>query len=83
MLEGARKSAESAATELRAEALLSMNEVLSVEVVRLRELAVDHEGPAGADAEALEVRKSELARVLEAAPMRLDAIRLIWRAPTE
>jgi ATP-dependent helicase HepA len=83
MLAGARTRAEAAAGAIRQDAAAAMQQILATEVQRLRELAADHSGPADTDAQALEERKQILDQAIQGAPLRLDAIRLIWRAPED
>jgi ATP-dependent helicase HepA len=81
MLERVRELGTEASQEVIANALRAMNAALGDEISRLKDLAAmnDHVRPEEIDA--LVAREVELATAIRAARVRIDAVRLVWKAP--
>jgi len=81
MLDRVREIGTEQSTEVIEAALTAMQAELSDEISRLRDLAElnDHVSPT--EITALESRKDQLAEVIRNARVRVDAVRLIWKAP--
>jgi ATP-dependent helicase HepA len=81
MLEKTRELGSERSRGVIAGALTLMHDEMASQIARLRDLAEvnDHIKPGEIDA--LLKREAELAEVIENARVRLDAIRLIWKAP--
>jgi ATP-dependent helicase HepA len=81
MLDRVRELGTEQSTGVIEAALTAMQAELSDEISRLRELAElnDHVSPT--EITALESRKDQLAEVIRNARVRVDAVRLIWKAP--
>ncbi len=62
-------------------AMTSMRGEMSAEIARLRDLAEVNDHIKPEEIVALEERENELADAINNARMRLDAVRLIWKAP--
>lgn len=62
-------------------ALVLMHAEMSAEIARLRDLAVVNDHIKSEEITALEHRKAELGCVINQARVRIDAVRLIWKAP--
>ncbi|MBJ7424130.1 MAG: DEAD/DEAH box helicase family protein [Akkermansiaceae bacterium] len=62
-------------------ALELMHTEMSAEIVRLRDLAVVNDHIKSEEITALEHRETELGCVINQARVRIDAVRLIWKAP--
>ncbi len=62
-------------------ALLAMRERMTSEISRMRDLAEVNDHIRPEEITALEQREEELASVIQNARVRLDAVRLIWKAP--
>ena len=58
-----------------------MRSEMTAEISRLRELAEINDHIKPEEITALEERESELAAAIQNARVRLDAVRLIWKAP--
>lgn len=63
------------------EALRQMHQELGAEIARLRDLAEVNDHIKPEEIQLLAERESNLAQVIGKARIRLDAVRLIWRAP--
>ena len=63
------------------EALALMHAEMTAEIARLRDLAEVNDHIKPEEITALEARETELAAVIANARVRLDAVRLIWKAP--
>lgn len=81
MLERARELGTEKSRALVQDALAAMHARLGDEILRLKDLAEvnDHVGPE--EIAAIEQQKSELAAAISGARVRIDAVRLIWKAP--
>jgi len=73
--------AEESAARLRQAAQEAMNEQLSAELARLTALAAVNDHVRREEHAALEQQRRELAQAIDAARIRLDALRLLWRGP--
>lgn len=62
-------------------ALVLMHAEMSAEIARLRDLAVVNDHIKSEEITALEHRKAELGCVINQARVRIDSVRLIWKAP--
>jgi ATP-dependent helicase HepA len=62
-------------------ALTLMQAEMAAEITRLRSLSEVNDHIKPEEITALEARESELAAVIQNARVRLDAVRLIWKAP--
>ena len=81
MLEQARTLGTAKSQPIIAEALTRMRTEMAAEIARLRDLAEVNDHIRPEEITALEERESELATVIANARVRLDAVRLIWKAP--
>ncbi len=81
MLEKARDLGTATSQSIIAAAMTAMRGELAAEIARLRDLAEVNDHIRAEEISALEARESELAAVIESARVRLDAVRLIWKAP--
>ncbi len=63
------------------EALQQMHQELGTEIARLRDLSEVNDHIKPAEIQLLEDRENALAQVIQNARIRLDAVRLIWKAP--
>ncbi len=81
MIRAAHKSAERKAKAVSHESLRAMNQLLEHEIHRLRTLQKlnDHIRPQ--EIALAEKQQQKLAHAIQAAPVRLDSIRLIWKGP--
>lgn len=83
MLQHAATLAEAQAVTLRAVALKTMNQLLGHEVQRLKTLAQVNDHVRPQEIELAEAQQTELAVALQQSRLRLDALRLIWKGPSE
>ncbi len=83
MIEAANKLAETQATTLRQSALDTMNQLLGHEVQRLQMLKQVNDHIRPQEIELAKTQQAELARSLQAARLRLDSLRLIWKGSPE
>ena len=81
MLEKARELGTVRSHEVIEDAMKLMRQEMSAEIARLRDLAEINDHIKPEEISALELREAELAHVIAAARVRLDAVRLIWKAP--
>lgn len=81
MLDHARDLGTAKSRPIIEDALAGMRSEMAAQIARLRDLAEvnDHIHPE--EITALEAREMELAGVIGSARVRLDAVRLIWKAP--
>lgn len=81
MLEHVRVAGKTQSLRVIDEAMTAMRDQMSSEITRLRDLAEinDHIHPG--DIMLLQTRETALASVIGNARVRLDAVRLIWKAP--
>ncbi len=78
-----RETAESRAEPLKQEALDAMEKLLGAEIERLRALKAVNDHVRDEEISLAENHRSELKQHIEAARLRLDALRLIWRGPSD
>ena len=81
MLEHTRALGSTKSHAVIQEAMALMRGEMAAEIARLRDLAEVNDHIKPEEIAALEERESELAAVIENARVRLDAVRLIWKAP--
>jgi ATP-dependent helicase HepA len=81
MLEHTRTLGKLKSHAIIASALALMHAEMGAEITRLRDLAEVNDHIKPEEITALEARESELATVISHARVRLDAVRLIWKAP--
>jgi ATP-dependent helicase HepA len=81
MLDQARSLGTARSHAVIEEALTSMREETSGEIARLKDLAEVNDHIRPEEITALEERRDELAAAIGSARVRLDAVRLIWKAP--
>ena len=81
MLEKTRALATAKSHAVIADALASMHAEMASETARLRDLTEVNDHIQPEEIAALEERESQLAVVIQNARVRLDAVRLIWKAP--
>jgi len=81
MLQRAREIAEAQCHALADAAASRMERELADEILRLQQLAAVNDHIDDAEFQLLEMRREGLRRVLANARVRLDAVRLIWKAP--
>ncbi len=81
MLEHTRVLGEVASKTVIADALSSMRLQMAAEITRLRDLAEINDHVRPQDIALLEERENALAAAIGNARVRLDAVRLIWKAP--
>ncbi len=81
MLEHTRVLGMAASKTVIADALSSMHQQMAMEITRLRDLAEINDHIRPQDIALLEERENALATVISEARVRLDAVRLIWKAP--
>jgi len=81
MLDKARSLGTAASQQVVEAAMQRMRGEMAAEIARLRDLAEINDHIKPEEIEALELRESELADAISGARVRLDAIRLIWKAP--
>lgn len=82
MLEHVQSLGRNASKSVMQEALRAMTEQLTAEISRLRDLSEINDHVMPEDIELLESCCRSLAQVIANARVRLDAVRLIWRAPS-
>jgi ATP-dependent helicase HepA len=81
LLEQARALGREQSQAVIAAAQQQMEQEMAAEILRLKELAEVNDHIQPQEIAALEHRQTELAGALQAARVRLDAVRLIWKAP--
>jgi ATP-dependent helicase HepA len=81
MLDKIRERGMIKSREVIDRALVLMHDEMSAEIARLRDLAVVNDHIKSEEITALEHRKAELGCVINQARVRIDAVRLIWKAP--
>ena len=81
MLDHARNLGTAKSDGVIQEAMSLMRAEMANEIARLRDLAEVNDHIKPEEITALEERESELAAVIGNARVRLDAVRLIWKAP--
>ncbi len=81
MLDQARLLGSAKSHPIIAQAMALMHTEMAAEIARLRDLAEVNDHIKPEEITALEERESELAAVISNARVRLDAVRLIWKAP--
>ena len=81
MLEKSREHATERAAATAQTAISKMQALLGAEIARLRDLQKVNDHVRDAEITLLEEQARELAARLKDAPLRLDAIRLIWQTP--
>jgi ATP-dependent helicase HepA len=81
MLEKTRAIGYQKSQEVIQDALQRMHRETSLEITRLRDLAEVNDHIKPAEISMLEARQSELASVISNSRLRLDAVRIIWKAP--
>ena len=81
MLEQTRELGEAKSRSLIRDALEAMHAVMDDEVARLRDLAEVNDHVRPEEIAAMEARQKELASAINGARVRIDAVRLIWKAP--
>jgi len=81
MLEKARDLGVARSRAVIDEAMTIMRSELSAELSRLRDLAEVNDHVKPEEIAALQSREAELAEVIATARVRLDAVRLVWKAP--
>jgi ATP-dependent helicase HepA len=67
--------------EIIRDALAGMRGEMSAEIARLRDLAEVNDHIRPEELASLEAREGELAAVIGNSRVRLDAVRLVWKAP--
>jgi ATP-dependent helicase HepA len=83
MCDAGTKLAEIAAATLRQSALRTMNSLLGHEVDRLKTLMLVNDHIRPQEIELAQAQQKHLADVLQTSRLRLDALRLIWKGPSE
>lgn len=81
MLERARELGTTKSQPIIKEALAAMHVELGAEIARLRDLAEVNDHVRPEEITALESRRAQLADAIASARVRLDAVRLVWKAP--
>lgn len=81
MLEKTRAHGTAKSHAVIEKALAQMHAEMAAEITRLRDLAEVNDHIKPEEIAALEGRETELAAVIQNARVRLDAVRLIWKAP--
>jgi len=81
MLDKARELGTAKSHAVIEEAMKLMRSEMSAEIARLRDLAEVNDHIQPEEITSLEGREKELAAVIRNARVRLDAVRLIWKAP--
>ena len=81
MLDKIRERGMIKSREVIDRALVLMHAEMSAEIARLRDLAVVNDHIKSEEITALEHREAELGCVINQARVRIDAVRLIWKAP--
>ncbi|MEX1049293.1 MAG: helicase-related protein [Akkermansiaceae bacterium] len=81
MLDRARRLGADGSRPVIAAALAAMHHQMATEITRLRDLAEINDHIKPADIFLLEEREKALAAVISSARVRLDAVRLVWKAP--
>jgi ATP-dependent helicase HepA len=81
MLDKIRERGMIKSREVIDRALVLMHAEMSAEIARLRDLAVVNDHIKSEEITALEQREAELGCVINQARVRIDAVRLIWKAP--
>ncbi len=81
MLENVRKAAATRAKGVLVEALESMRRATTAEIDRLVELAELNDHIRDVDIQALRENRAALGQAIAGARLRLDAVRLVWKAP--
>ena len=81
MLDQARTLGTAKSHAIIGEAMTLMHAEMAAEITRLKDLAEVNDHIKPEEITALEEREAELARVIANARVRLDAVRLIWKAP--
>ncbi len=81
MLAAVRSLGEKRSKDVVAQALIEMRQELAREIARLRDLAEVNDHVRPEEIMVLERREAELAEAISAARTRLDAVRLVWKAP--
>jgi len=83
MIQTATKLADTQAATLRQSALKEMNHLLGHEVQRLQMLRQVNDHVRPQELKLAQSQQEELATALQAARLRLDSLRLIWKGPPE
>ncbi|HRJ73937.1 MAG TPA: helicase-related protein, partial [Terrimicrobiaceae bacterium] len=83
MLEKSRELAGERAALVARSAVERMQAMLGAESSRLRDLQKSNDHVRDAEIEAIVEQRTELAARIAEAPLRLDALRLIWRVPAD
>jgi ATP-dependent helicase HepA len=81
MLERVRKIAAERKEPVVEEALELMRREMQREITRLRDLSEVNDHVRPEEIGLLEMRETELAKAISSARIRLDAVRLVWKAP--
>jgi ATP-dependent helicase HepA len=81
MLDQARTLGAAQSHAIIGEAMTLMRAEMAAEITRLKDLAEVNDHIKPEEITALEEREAELASVIANARVRLDAVRLIWKAP--
>ncbi len=81
MLEQVRALGTTSSRTVIEDAMVRMNTEMAAEIARLRDLAEVNDHIRPEEITALEERKIQLTTIIENARVRLDAVRLIWKAP--
>jgi ATP-dependent helicase HepA len=81
MLEQTRELGEAKSRSLIRDALEAMHAVMDDEVARLKDLAEVNDHVRPEEITTMEARQKELASAINGARVRIDAVRLIWKAP--
>jgi ATP-dependent helicase HepA len=81
MLERVRELGTEASKDVIATALQTMHAELDDEITRLKDLAAMNDHIRQEEIDALVTRELELAVAIKSARVRIDAVRLVWKAP--
>jgi ATP-dependent helicase HepA len=81
MLDHIRRVGEDRKQPMISTALAEMQERMETEIVRLRDLAEVNDHVRQDEIELLETRKESMSHAIKNARLRVDAVRLIWKAP--
>jgi ATP-dependent helicase HepA len=81
MLEQTRELGTAKSRTIVRDALEAMHAVMDEEIARLKDLAEVNDHVRPEEITAMEARQKELASVINGARVRIDAVRLIWKAP--